>query len=84
MTTKVKKIDVETSGTNKIVKVTLEKDGKEYVFSARRTDVMDENKFQNLLKVWNESGIPQQEAEAALSDTDMEVRVGKIKGMKIK
>ena len=70
MTLKVKKLERESKGDNNIVKVTLEKEGKEYVYMAKEEHVLDEDKFNNLLQVWARM-IHEQEAQAELEEEDI-------------
>jgi len=79
--TKIKKIDLEKGG--KTVKATLEKDGVDYVFYARSIDVMDEKKFESLLKFWNEKAIPEKEAEAGFEEEGLNARFKKMEGKTI-
>lgn len=79
MATKIKKLDLKRSGAHKLVQVTLEKGGKEYVFTAKATDVLDESRFRSLLKMWDEQAIPEAEKEAGMTDEAIEERLKKIK-----
>jgi len=81
--TKIKKIEIEEAGGNKMVKVTLEKDKEEYVFYARATDVLDEKKFKSLLKYWNEKAIPEKEAEAGFTEEQLKELLKKKEGKNI-
>lgn len=82
--TKIVKTEVEGTGDHKIVKITLEKDGKEYGFSAKATDVMNEKTFKSLLKYWNEKAIPEKEADAGISEEALSSRLKKIAGKILK
>ena len=70
--TKIKSMELKRAGENKIITVTLEKGGKEYPFTAKAVDVLDKKKFASLLKFWGEKMVPEQEAEAALTDEGIE------------
>lgn len=82
--TKIKKMELESAGEHKIVKVTFEKKGAEYTFTAKATDVLDEKKFESLIKFWTEKMIPEREAEAGLTDKGIEVELEKIKRKPLK
>ena len=84
MTSKIKKLELKQAGEHKIVEVTLEKGGKEYAFTAKALHVLDEEKFKNLLQIWDEEMIPEREAEEALTDKAIEVALEKIKKPKVK
>ena len=81
--TTIKKMVSQQSGTHKLVEVTLEKDGKEYKFTAKATDVLDEQRFASLLRVWDEQAIPEIVAEKALTDKGVEEMLEKRKKMKV-
>lgn len=68
MTVKVKK--TEREGAN-IVKVTLEKEGREYTYTAKLGDVLDENIFKSLLHTWDRM-IKEEEAREELKEEDIE------------
>lgn len=84
MTTKIKELKAEKSGERKLVRVTLEKDGKEYFFTAKATDVTDEDRFNSLLRVWTTQAIPEQEREGKMTDEQLEEDLKRIKAKKIK
>ena len=75
MTTKIKSMEVEDAGDSKIVKITLEKAGKEYEFSARPTDVMDEKRFKSLLKFWDEKAIVEREEAEGITEKNLTDRI---------
>lgn len=72
MTTKVKKLEYRKGNEVGMVKVILEKNGKEYIFGEKVGTVMDEDKFAALLKMWDEEIIPQREADAKVKEEDIE------------
>jgi hypothetical protein len=72
MTIKVKKLERENTKENSgIVTVTLEKDGKEYIYMAKQEHVLDEDKFNNLLQTWDRM-IREQEAQPKLKEEEIE------------
>ena len=73
--TKIKSMEVEDAGDSKIVKITLEKGGKEYEFSARATDIMDEKRFKSLLKFWNEKAIVEREEMEGITEKNLTDRI---------
>ena len=75
MSTKIKSMEVEDAGESKIVKVILEKGGKEYEFSARPTDIMDEKRFKSLLKFWNEKAIVEREESEGITKKNLADRI---------
>ena len=83
MTIKVKKLEREGKEGTNIVKVTLEKEGKEYVYMAKEEHVLDEDKFNNLLQVWARI-IREQEAQAELKTEDIEKILKKRAKMEVK
>lgn len=84
METKIKKLELKQAGEHKIVEVTLEKGGKEYIFTAKAIHVLDEGKFKGLLQIWDEQMIPEQEAEGSLTDEMIERKLVGIAKPKVK
>ena len=81
--TTIKKMMSQQSGTHRLVEVTLEKEGEEYTFTAKATDVLDEKRFASLLRIWNKQAIPERVAEKALTDEGIETILEKRKKMEI-
>lgn len=84
MKTKIKKMELEKAGEHKTVKVTFEKSGKEYEFTAKAVDVVDDERFKGLLKFWTEKAIPEREREEGMTDEVIEEKLAEIVEPKVK
>ena len=84
MDVKIKKMEIQQAGEHKLIEVVLEKGTKEHKFTAKVADVLDEKRFASLLKYWKEKKIPEDEAEAVMTDEDIELKLAKIGKTKIK
>ena len=83
MTIKVKKLECEGKEGTNIVKVTLEKEGKEYEYTAKLEHVLDEGIFKNLLHTWDRI-VKEKEAQAELKTEDIEKVLKKRAKMEVK
>jgi hypothetical protein len=66
----------------KVVRVTLLKDGIEYIKGARYTDLQDPKKKKSIYRAWKKE-IEKVEAEKAINEDEVEANIKKLKGESI-
>ena len=76
----VKDTALETSPDGiRVVRVTLLKDGIEYIKGARYTDLQDPKKKKSIYRAWKKD-IGKVEAEKAINEDEVEANIKKLKG----
>ncbi|RLG33689.1 hypothetical protein DRN97_04415 [Methanosarcinales archaeon] len=84
MTIKVKSLELDEEDPN-VVHITVLRDGKEYKFSEMLEFVLDEDRFKQLLKYYDNQAIPKiEERKRLLSDiTKIKKRLKDLEGIEM-
>lgn len=79
----IKNTELETTADGiKVVRVTLLKDGIDYIKGARYTDLQDPKKKKSIYRAWKRD-IEKVELEKAISEDDAEANIKALKGESI-
>jgi len=62
-----------------IFRVTLEHNNKEYSFVCDAWEILDENRFKEILQHWKKNVIPKREMVAKMSDDEIDAKIKKLK-----